>query len=126
MLKIHFFTRSFFSTLTLNGIGRVLLSNFNVTQNFDSLSLQVIKQLCEKSKGFTLVFLARILATIAAQKNSLAQMIHCCQMVFPQAIKDLQSDLLFKQAHVLTHCFSLVLILLFKYVSELRFQLVLI
>ena len=51
-------------------------------------------------------------------------MIHRGQMLFPEAIENLQTDLLFEQPHIVADRYGFEFVLLFQNVGQLTLQLV--
>ena len=61
--------------------------DLHVTQNPHSVALKVTQHLFEEIECFALVFLLGIFLRITAQMNTLTQVVHGCQMLFPQIIQ---------------------------------------
>ncbi len=95
MLELHA-TLEFFS-LTAQPrlfLGRVFATNLDVTEDADSVALERFQHFLEQIEGFALVLLLGVLLRIATQVNTLTQVIHGCQVFFPQIIQYAQQHLL--------------------------------
>ncbi len=70
------------------------LTHFHVRQYADGFTFDIAQQSFEQAKGFAFVLLFRVFLTIATQVNTLTQVIHRGQMLFPQVVEYLQHNLL--------------------------------
>ena len=71
-------------------------------QDLGDFVLDVIDQLTEQLKRFTLVFLLGLLLGVATQMDALAQIVQCAQVVTPVGVKALQQHCTLELREVLT------------------------
>lgn len=74
--------------------GRVFAANLYVRQHTDGVALDRLQQLLEQAERLALVLLLRVLLRITTQVNTVTQVVHGRQVVFPQVVQYAQQNLL--------------------------------
>ncbi|MCY1451084.1 hypothetical protein D9M71_679320 [compost metagenome] len=67
-------------------------------QHANRIALDVVEQLLEQGERLALVLLLGVLLRIAAQVDTVTQVVHGRQMVLPQVVEHAQEDLLLEAA----------------------------
>src|SRR5690606_15697290 len=91
-------------------LGRIFTAHLDMGKHADRVALDGLEQVLEQGKGFALVFLFGVLLRIATQVNTVAQVIHGRQVVFPQIIQHTQDDLLLEGAQRFGACHFFLLV----------------
>ncbi|RMV05524.1 hypothetical protein ALP17_05450 [Pseudomonas savastanoi] len=72
----------------------IFATNLNMRKHTDGVALDRIQQLLKQREGLALVFLLRVLLSVAAQVDTVTQVVHGRQVIFPQVVQHAQEDLL--------------------------------
>ncbi len=76
----------------------IFATNLNMREHTDGVALDRVEQFLEQREGLALVFLLRVLLSVAAQVDTVTQVVHGRQVIFPQVVQHAQEDLLLEGA----------------------------